>query len=42
MSERHWRWLTDLTFKRREEVHLHSPDARALFETYHVTMLVSR
>jgi hypothetical protein len=31
MSEPHWRWLTDLTFKCRDEVHPYSPN-RALLE----------
>ena len=31
MNRPHWRWLTDLEFKCRDEVHPHSPK-RALLE----------
>jgi len=40
MSNPHWRWLTDLEFKRREEVPPELlPDALALFKTCDEAML---
>ena len=37
MSKPHWRWLTDLTFKRREEVSPELlPDAHGLLEAHYL------